>query len=259
MEEVELMDAGPDFLAKYGVCGYKNRKQDGYQKKLSWLKERYKEGLRTKVLYSEKDGLIGSTEYMPGEYTWRAIQAPGYLVIQCLFILKRAYKGQGLGTRMVMAFEKDAKEAGMHGVAVVTSRKTWMAKKDLFLKLGYDLIEEAPPHYELLVKRFQSDAPLPSFTGKWKEKLKEFSDGLTILYANQCPYVAKAMNEIPPVARKEFGVEPRIVQLKSAEDVRNSPNPFGVFSIILNGELVADHPISATRFRNIMNKKISKS
>ena len=87
MEEVTIIDADPEFLAKYGVCGYKNPKQDGYVKKLALLEEQYKIGFRTKVLFTREDKLIGSIEYMPGEHAWRAIDAPGYLVIQCLFIL----------------------------------------------------------------------------------------------------------------------------------------------------------------------------
>ena len=236
------------------MCGYKNPKQDGYAKKLAWLRKEYGHGLRTKVLFSETEKLLGYVEYMPGDRSWRAVVAPGYVVIQCLFILKKAYKGRGYGAQLVEAVEDDARGRGVFGVAVVTTKKTWMAKHHLFLKLDYEMVEKAPPHYELLVKRFHPDAPLPTFSGRWKEKLFPYSNGITILYADQCPYVAKAMNEIPHVAREEFHIEPKIVKLENPEDVRNSPNTFGVFSIIMNGELVADHPISATRFRNIMNK-----
>jgi hypothetical protein len=65
------------------------------------------------------------------------------------------------------------------------------------------------------------------------------------------------MNEIPAMAREEFGIEPNIVSLPNCQLAQESPNPYGVFSIIWNGELVADHPISATRFKNIMNKALA--
>ena len=256
--DVNYVDATPDTIGEYGICGYKNQKNKGFQLKLSWLRKRYNEGLRMKVLYSESDGTVGYIEYMPGEYAWRPINANGYLVIHCLFILKKKYKGKGFGMYMVKDCLKEARESGRKGVAVVTSRDTWMAKKNLFLKNAFELVEEAPPHYELLAKRFDERSPLPSFTGNWEQKLKRYNKGLTILYSDQCPYLAKAIEEIPPMARELFGMEPKLIKLMDYSDVKNSPNPFGVFSIILNGELVADHPISATRFGNIMIKKVKK-
>jgi GNAT superfamily N-acetyltransferase len=253
-QKVAIIAADLETVGHYGICGYKDLNQPGYRRKLAWIRDRFKEGMRIKLLHSEADGTIGSIEYLPGEFAWRGVKAPGYMVIHCLFILKKAYKGKGYGSRMIEACEADTRQAKMHGVAVVTSRSTWMAKKDIFLKHGYTLTEEAPPHYQLLIKRFREDAPLPSFSGVWKEKLARYGEGLTIIHCDQCPYVAKAINEIPPVARDEFGIEPMIVELPDCLSAQDAPNPYGVFSIVYNGELIADHPISKTRFKNIMNK-----
>jgi GNAT superfamily N-acetyltransferase len=249
-----IIDTNPQTIGNYGICGYKDPGNPGYQQKLEWLTQRFKEGMKIKILHSESDGTIGSIEYLPGEYAWRGIHAPGYMVIHCLFILKKAYKGKGYGSRMIAACEKDALDQKMHGIAVVASKSTWMAKKEIFLRNGYELIEEAPPHYQLLVKRFSHDTPLPAFSGNWKKKLIRYARGLTIIHSDQCPYVIKAMNEIPPVARDEFGIKPTIVKLPNCHLAQDSPNPYGIFSIIWNGELVADHPISKTRFKNIMKK-----
>lgn len=254
LNNITLIDADPETIGGYGICGYKDPKKPGYVQKLEWLRKRFKEGMKVKVLVSEKDGTIGSIEYIPGECAWRGVKAKDYMVIHCMFILKKAYKNQGLGSLMIQACEQDAKDRGMSGVAVVVSKSTWMAKKEIFLKNGYELVEDAPPHYQLMVKRFDADSPLPAFSGDWKKKIARYSDGLTIIHSDQCPYVAKAMNEIPPVAMNEFGIEPNLIELPDCSAAQDSPNPYGVFSIIWNGELVADHPISQTRFRNIMNK-----
>jgi N-acetylglutamate synthase-like GNAT family acetyltransferase len=252
--DLSLIDVDPETIGSYGICGYKDPKNPGFQRKLEWLRQRFKEGMKVKVLVSERGDTIGSIEYLPGKYAWRAIKAPGYMVIHCLFVLKKAYKGKGYGLMMIEACEKDARKQGMKGVAVVASKSTWMAKKEAFLKLGYELTEEAPPHYQLLVKRFNDDAPVPAFSGNWKKKLARYKKGLTIIHSDQCPYVTKALNEIPPVAQEEFGIEPNLVELPSCRPAQDSPNPYGIFSIIWKGELVADHPISKTRFKNIMSK-----
>jgi GNAT superfamily N-acetyltransferase len=253
-KNVRIIDADAETIGHYGLCGYKDPENPGFQQKLAWLEKRFKEGMKIQILHSEKNGTVGSIEYLPGEHAWRGVHAPGYMVIHCLFIQKKAFKGKGYGSLMIEACEKDARREKMHGVVVVASKSTWMAKKEIFLKNGYEITEEAPPHYQLLVKRFHRDSPLPAFSGDWKDKLDRYSKGLTIIHSDQCPYVINAMNEIPQVAREEYGIEPTIVDLPNCQLAQEAPNPYGIFSIIWNGELVADHPISKTRFKNIMNK-----
>jgi hypothetical protein len=45
-----------------------------------------------------------------------------------------------------------------------------------------------------------------------------------------------------------------VVDLESWSDAQNAPTPYAIFALIYNGRLLADHQISRTRFRNIMNK-----
>jgi len=47
-----------------------------------------------------------------------------------------------------------------------------------------------------------------------------------------------------------------VVELKNSKQAQSAPSPFGIFNIVLNGKLVADHPISNTRFVNIMKKEL---
>ena len=62
------------------------------------------------------------------------------------------------------------------------------------------------------------------------------------------------MNEICESAEKEFGIKPKVITLQSYRDAQESPCPFGIFCMIYDGEMIAEHPISNTRFMNIMNK-----
>ena len=52
----------------------------------------------------------------------------------------------------------------------------------------------------------------------------------------------------------EYGIVPNLVNLRSASDAQNSPTPYAIFSLIYNGQLLADHQISRTHFRNVMRK-----
>jgi GNAT superfamily N-acetyltransferase len=254
--EIRIIDTNADNICDYPLCGYKDIKQEGYKRKTDWLRERFKEGMKVKILHSPKDGSVGMIEYVPGEHAWRPVEAGGYMFIHCLFIIPKKYKGKGCGSLMVEECLKDAGKQRMHGVAVVTRKGTWMAGKELFLKNGFEVVDTARPDFELLVKKFKKSAPSPRFKGDWDKRLLKYDKGLTIIRSDQCPYAAKALREISETAQKTYGIKPRVVELKSSKEAQGAPSPFGVFSIILDGKLVADHPISNTRFVNIMKKEL---
>ena len=140
----------------------------------------------------------------------------------------------------------------MNGVAVVARDRPWLAGPALFEKAGFTAVDTAPPDYQLLVLKLDPSAANPAFKQDWETKLKKFSDGLTIIRARQCPHVAKFADEIAVTAEKEYGLKPRIVELRSWREAQNAPTPYAVFAVIHDGQLLADHQISRTRFRNIM-------
>jgi hypothetical protein len=131
-----------------------------------------------------------------------------------------------------------------------------MAGKELFLKNGFEEVEKALPDFSLLVKKFKKSAPTPSFKGQWDKKRKKFGKGLAIITSGQCPQNVKMVNDITEIARERYGIEPRIVVYKSYRQAQNAPWPYAVSGVLYDGKLVADHPISGTRFRLIMEREI---
>ena len=127
-----------------------------------------------------------------------------------------------------------------------------MAESDLFIKSGFVSVDRIPP-YELLVKKLKKTAPDPRFIVERERLLKRYKEGLTILAADQCPYVAKSVERIAE-ASKTLGLEPRVVRVGTAKASRELPTPYGVFCIIYDGKLIAKRPISATRFMSIMRR-----
>jgi GNAT superfamily N-acetyltransferase len=256
MEGIEIINTNAGNILEYGVCGYKNVKREGYLEKIEWLKDRFPEGMRIKTLYSDKDGNQGMIEYIPGEYCWRPVEAEGYMFIHCIFTgFKNTYKRKGHGSRLVDECLKDARKENIRGVAVVTRKGPFMAGKELFLKNGFEVVDKAPPDFELLVKKFNKNALSPKFRGDWEKRLRQYGNlDLTIIRADQCPYTVKNVREISETAEKAYGIKLNIIDLKNCEEAQNSPCPFGTFCIIYNGKVIANHPISKTRFMNIMNK-----
>jgi N-acetylglutamate synthase-like GNAT family acetyltransferase len=259
MGKVEIVEANADNIHTFALCGYKNMKQEGYRRKIEWLKQRFKEGLKYKFLYSEQDGAVGGIEYIPGEYAWRPVDAADYMFIHCIYIMSRKYKEQGHGVILVQTCIDDAKKNNMSGVAVVSRKGTWMTGSDLFIKQGFTIVDEALPDFKLLAHMFNNKAPSPKFKVHRPESATQFSQGLTMLSSDQCPYTAKAIKEISDTAETQYGVKINIVDLKSHQEAQNSPCAFGTFCMLYDGKIIADHPISNTRFKNIMNKIVKKN
>ena len=239
-----IVDVTADSMAKTGFfCLQSRRKAEGYQRKQRWLTARFDEGLRLKML---GDGGRGFIEYLPGEYAWRAVEAAGYMVIHCIWVVGRC-KGNGGGRQLLEACISDARQAGMAGVAMVASERTWLVGSDFLRAHGFEAVDSAPPAFTLLVKRFGNAAP-PRFSGDWEEKAARFGAGLTIVRSDQCPYIEDATKVLLDCAAAR-DLESRTVELTDAADIRRSaPSAYGVFSVVLNGALLSYHWLTAKDF-----------
>ena len=128
----KLIDITAENVAEQGFfCYMSKRKAEGYQRKLNWLKARFAEGMRIKMFELPERGFI---EYIPGEYAWRAVDAKGYMFIHCLWVVGKS-KGRGLGGRLLKACIQEAREVGMHGVAMLTSEGNWLVGKELLKRV----------------------------------------------------------------------------------------------------------------------------
>ncbi len=257
IKDIEIIDLTPENIADYGVCGYKDvKKHLELRRKIDWFKEYYPKGLRIKVIFSKKGGYQGMLEYIPGKYTHRPVDAEGYMFIHCIFVgFKNEFKGKGHASSLIEECIKDAKKAKMQGVAVVTRKGPFMAKKDIFIKKGFILVDEAKPDFELLALKFNQKAINPKFKNMTMN-MEKYTKGLTIIRSAQCPYSEKNVNAIMETAKNKLNMKANLIDLKDSNAAQHTPCAFGTFCIIYNGEIISHHPISNTRFENIMKKKI---
>ena len=259
MDNIEIIDITSDNLSEYGFCGLKKpSKTEGYKKKREWMMKQFQNGMRFKVIQSKIDGTIAFIEYIPGEYSWRAIDAKRYMVIHCLMSYVKKYQKNGNGSLLINACLEDAISNNMDGVAVVTSGDSFMADKDIFLKNGFISVDSAPPEFELLVKRFNNKSDYPKFKGDWDNKINKYKKGLSIVYSDQCPMIIKWVNEMVEYS-KDSGIITNAIELKNCKEAQNSPSAYGTFAIIYNGRLIASRPISGGSFIYKMQKLLSQS
>jgi len=238
MGDIEIIDLTPQNIADYGVCGYKDIKRHlELRRKIDWFKEYYPKGLRIKALFSKKGSYQGMLEYIPGRYAHRPVEAKGYLFIHCVFVgFKKEFKGRGFASSLIDECIKEAKDATMYGVAVVTRKGPFMANKDVFVKKGFILVDTAEPDFELLVLKFDKNAANPRFRNM-KKHLEKYEKGLFIIRSVQCPYTEKNVNVIIESARDKFNLKANLIDLQGSNAVQQSPCAFGTFCIVYNNEI----------------------
>ena len=248
--DIEVIDLTPENIADYGVCGYKEvEKHLELRRKIDWFKQYYPRGLRIKVLLSKTGGYQGMLEYIPGVYAHRPVEAKDYMFIHCIFVgFKNEYKNKGYASSLIDECIRDAEDKKMKGVAVVTRKGSFMAGKEIFLKKGFIVADKAKPDFELMVMKFDQNAISPQFKVMSAEKYKK---GLTIIRSPQCPYTIKNVDAMIETT-KRMNIEATIIDLKDSDSAQNAPGAFGTFCIIYEGEIISHHPISNTRFENIM-------
>lgn len=258
---MKIIDLTPENIGSYGVCGYKDAaKHLELRNKLAWFNRYYPLGLRIKAVLGDDGSYQGMLEYIPGQYAHRPVEAAGYMFIHCLFVgFNKEHKGRGYATHLVEECIQEAKAADMQGVAIVTRDGPFMAGDEIFTRLGFRLADEAKPDFHLLVKKFDAAAENPRFKADMLRELELYQTGLTVLRSPQCPYTEKNVQAIIETARQQYGLDVRLIDLLDAESAQRSPCPFGSFCLIYNGKVISHHPISNTRFVNIMDKILAKN
>ncbi|MBM4169657.1 MAG: GNAT family N-acetyltransferase [Ignavibacteria bacterium] len=218
--------------------------------KKEWMKKRFEEGLVFKRLDQRGKVLI---EYMPIETAWKPVVGKNFLVINCLWVSGQ-FKGKGLSTRLLEECIQDAKKEKKDGIAVVTSTKVrpFLTDKNFFLKNGFESIDTAPPYFELLVMKFNKNAPNPRFADHAKKGTCERKKGLTFIYSNQCPFMDEYVELMAGIARKKK-VPCTIQKLKSCKEAQKMGSPFGTLGIYYNGELKLHELMTEGRFEKFVD------
>lgn len=254
MTDYSIISVNMNNMEDHGFFCVKNKKHAGYLAKSAWLMDRFSEGMQIKLLLSPERKQVGFLEYIPSEYTWRVVHAPDYLVIHCIWVNSKKFDYTGMASILLQDCIQNAKASNKAGVAVVTSDGTWMADRRVFMKNGFEHVDDSPPHFQLLARSFKGEN-FPEFPNNWRERLNAFQN-LTLMYTDQCPFIGKAIAELPPVA-EQHGIQLDIHKFNNAAEAREQmPSPYGVFCLGYQKQLLADHPISATRFSNILQKEL---
>ena len=107
--------------------------------------------------------------------------------------------------------------------------------------------------FELMCKKWEPITKAPELID-WTENQKKYK-GWHLVYADQCPWHEKSVFALLNTAL-DYGIDLNVTKLNNANEAKEAPSGYGVFSLLHNGRLIEDHYLSATRFRNILKKEL---
>jgi GNAT superfamily N-acetyltransferase len=244
MSDTQIITLTESDLGKVQMfCGHSPTYRRGYAAKMEWMRERIRERMRYTLL-QVKGHNAALIEYVPGEYAWRGVEAKGYIFIHCFWVVGKN-RGHGYGRQLLQACLDDA--AGTNGVAVVVSKTHWLPTPKLFLKNGFELADHADPSFDLLVKRFDPNAPLPRF----RCNTANIPPGLTLYHSDQCPYTQNVADIVRRVG-EQLQIPVNTIHVETAAAAQESPCPYGTLGYFYNGELLTYRPTGTEKLLEML-------
>lgn len=252
MDQFKIIEVTPENVQEETLFCVKDIKSPGFACKKNWFAKQYKEGLCIKILKGTDGKMIGFIEYVPASNVWRPVEADNFMFIHCMYVYSKKERKKGYGSLLIHEAEKEAKAKNMSGVCVMTSKGAWITDKSIFSKNGFNEVGKRG-RFELLSKKWENAVPDPKLID-WTAQQAKYK-GWHLLYADQCPWHEKSVEAILNTAM-DYDIDLKITKLKTAQEVKNAPSGYGVFSLLHDGKLLEDHYLSATRFRNILKKEL---
>ena len=247
---MEYIIVTKDNLEKEHICcAISNNKDVQVSSKKEWLADRFDEGLV--FLKSAERGKC-FIEYIPAEYAWVPIDAPGFMYIDCLWV-SGALKGHGYSSDLLEACIKDSKEKNKKGLCILSAAKKKPFLSDpKFLKYkGFEVADEADNGIHLLYLPFEEETNAPSFKECAKHPHID-EQGYVLYYTNQCPFNAKYVPILEETAAKNK-VTFKAIKLDSREEAQNAPTPITNYALFHDGEYITNEQMNDKKFLKLVN------
>lgn len=245
----QLITLTPENLATEHICcAITEKKGDpSVPSKKAWLRSRMEEGL--KFIKLDARGKV-FVEYIPAEYAWVPVIAPGYNIINCHWVAG-SFKGKGYGKLLLDACEADS--ANKNGVVVMVGKKkkAFLSDKAFYLKHGYEVCDSADPFFELIFKRFNPDAPLPRFNDTAKSGIPGDVQGIDIIYTSQCPFNALYIGLLKPVIMAS-DIPVRTHEITSKEEAQTHYCPVTTYSVFVNGKFYTNEVMTPAKLEKLI-------
>lgn len=251
---ITITEVTPDNVSEIGLFCIKDKKSPGYTSKLDWFKSKINQGIKIRIATDQQNKQLGFIEYIPSELAWRPVDAKNYLFVQCIALMVKEARHNGIGSALLSYCLDDARLKNKSGVCAMSSDGVWMANRTLFEKNGYKVVDKLG-RFELMSFKLDDKFQQPHFIA-WTKHQTEYT-GWNLVYSDQCPWHQKSTTDLVQAAL-DYGIELKVKKLSTPQEAQNAPSGFGTFSLIKDGKLLEDHYLSRTRFENIVKKELEK-
>lgn len=251
-----LIDLNKENISSEHICcAFSDKKcADSYQAKKDWLTQEFNNGYVFKRIDARAKVFI---EYGPAEKAWIPITAPNYININCFWVSGK-YKKNGYGKALLKSAMDDAISQGRDGLVTVvgTTKFHFMSDTKWFLKQGFEEVEKTSSGFSLLVKKINSEAPLPTFNKSVKSGECPDKNGIVVYFSNRCPFAEfHTLTSLTETAEKRK-LPLKVIKLETIEQAQAAPSPATIFSLFYNGKfMTTDISVCMdSRYDKVMDK-----
>ncbi len=225
-------------------CAISNNKDVQVASKKAWLLDRFDEGLV--FLKSTERGKC-FIEYIPAEFAWNPIDAPGYLYIDCLWV-SGSMKGHGYSNDLLNECIRDGKAQGKKGLCILSSakKKPFLADPKFLKYKGFSVCDEADNGIQLWALPFSEGAEKPKFRECARHPHVD-EPGYVLYYTNQCPFNGKYV-PIVEQAAKAHDIPFRAFRLTSRNEAQSAPTPVTTYALFCDGNYVTNEQMNDAKF-----------
>ncbi|WP_416326357.1 GNAT family N-acetyltransferase [[Eubacterium] hominis] len=243
MEYIKLTKENID---KEHICCALSDKEQVAEKK-HWLAQKMDDGL---VFYRLNEKGKVFIEYLPVEAACFPIQARNMMFIDCLWVSGK-YKGKGYSSVLLNQCIKDASEAGMDGIVVISSPKkmSYLNDPNFLIHQGFQLCDEALP-FQLYYLPIHDSCEKPSFLPNAKT-MRTKEDGIVLYYTPQCPFALKYA-QILKQRVEAAGIPIHLHLITRKEEANTVPAPWTVYALFVNHTYVTHEILSEKKIDQLI-------
>lgn len=226
-----------NIINEHICCAFSDKKcAEGYQLKKDWLSTQFDGGYVFRRLDARAKVFI---EYCPAEKAWVPVDAPNYMMINCFWVSGQ-YKGQGYAKELLQSAIDDAVAQGMDGLVTVVGTKKFhfMSDTKWLLHQGFVDCQQTPSGFSLLVKKFKTDAPNPTFKASVMSGECNHKKGIVVYYSNRCPFTEYHITQSLVETAQKRNLPLQVIKIETLEQAQSAPSPATIFSLFYEGKFV---------------------
>lgn len=246
----DFLDLNPANLEQEHLCcALAGKQAEGVARKKEFLAKGMKGGMIFRKLNVRGKVFI---EYAPSEAAFRPVEAPGYLVIHCLWVSGR-FKAQGWGRELLLSCQKEV--GSRNGIVAVTGRQSWLTSTDFYLRHGFECIQTTAHGFDLVCFKTKKNAADPKFASAAARGRVRQNEGVHFEFVYQCPFVPSCLRNMSSAAQ-ELGLPVSSRQFRTPKSVRRAGSPFGTFGVFLFGDFLTHKMMTKEHFLRLLEKNL---